>query len=126
MKSVSVQWFEIPVQDMDRAISFYQEVFECKLSKQLIDDFQMAWFPFDPEHGGASGSLVYHKEFYEISPKAGVLVYFGVDDCAEELSRVEAAGGKVEVPKRMIAPDIGYMGVIIDSEGNRVAFHSNR
>ena len=126
MKSVSVQWFEIPVQDMDRAINFYQEVFECELSKQLIGDLEMAWFPFDPEQGGASGSLVYHQEFYEISPKAGVLVYFGVDDCAVELSRVEAAGGKVEIPKRMIAPDIGYMGVIIDSEGNRVAFHPNR
>jgi len=126
MKSVSVQWYEIPVREMDRAINFYQKVFDCELSRQVLDDFQMLWFPFHPEQGGASGSLVYHEEFYEISPKAGVLVYFGVDDCEVELSRVEAAGGKVEIPKRMIAPDIGFMGVIIDAEGNRLAFHSNR
>jgi Predicted enzyme related to lactoylglutathione lyase len=79
MKSVSVQWFEIPVGDMDRAINFYQKVFECELSKQVLDDFQMAWFPFDPEKGGASGSLVYHQEFYEISTKSWSFGLFGVD-----------------------------------------------
>jgi len=125
MKSVSVQWFEIPVQDMDRAINFYQEVFECELSKQLIGDLEMAWFPFDSEKGGASGSLVLDQE-YKVSDGLGVMVYFGVDDCAIELGRVEKAGGKVELPKQLIGAGLGYFGIVIDSEGNRVAFHSNR
>jgi predicted enzyme related to lactoylglutathione lyase len=65
----------------------------------MLDDFQMAWFPFYSKQGGASGSLVYHKEFYEISPKAGILVYFDVDNCPVEHSRVEAAGGKWRLQK---------------------------
>lgn len=126
MKSVTVGWFEIPVQDMDRAIKFYEEVFVCSLDKQIMGDFQMAWFPWDEEGKGAGGSLVYHKEFYKPSGEYGALVYFSSEDCSVELARVEKAGGKVQIPKRMIAPDIGYMGVFLDTEGNRVAIHSRQ
>lgn len=48
---------------MDRAIDFYQKVFDCNLHKQVLGDFQMAWFPWDESKGGAGGSLVYHKDF---------------------------------------------------------------
>lgn len=124
MKPVTVGWFEIPVVDMDRAISFYEKVFETKLNKQVMGDFQMAWFPWDESGKGAGGSLVYHKDFYQIGGMAGALIYFSSEDCSIELARVEEAGGSVQIPKRMIAPEIGFMGVFIDSEGNRIAIHS--
>ncbi len=126
MKSVTVGWFEIPVNDMDRAIAFYETVFDCKLNKQVMGDFQMAWFPFSQNGKGAEGSLVYHKEFYETSGHAGTLIYFSCEDCEVELARVEKAGGKIQFYKRLIAPDIGYMGVFWDSEGNRIAVHSQK
>ncbi len=124
MKEVTVGWFEIPVKDMDRAIAFYEKVFDCKLDKQVMGDLQMAWFPWGDDGKGAGGSLVYHEQFYETSRHAGTLVYFSSEDCSVELGRVEEAGGKVQIAKRLIAPDIGYMGVFLDSEGNRIAVHS--
>lgn len=124
MKSVSVAWFEIPVNDIDQAIAFYEQVFDCKLTKQDMGDFKMATFPWDQSAGGASGSLVFHKVFYQTSNLAGSLIYFSSDDCEIELRRVPSAGGQVQIPKRMIAPDIGFMGIFIDSEGNRIAVHS--
>lgn len=124
MKSVTVGWFEIPVSNMDRAIAFYQKVFDCKLDKQDMGDFQMAWFPWDESKGGAGGSLVFHKDFYHPSKLAGALIYFSSEDCEVELSRVKDAGGEVQIPKRMITPDIGFKGVFLDSEGNRIAVHS--
>lgn len=124
MKNVTVGWFEIPVKDMDRAIAFYEKVFVCKLDKQDMGDFQMAWFPWEENAKGAGGSLVYHRQFYETSGHAGALIYFSSEDCAVELGRVEVAGGKVQIAKRLIAPDIGYMGVFLDCEGNRIAIHS--
>ncbi|UZD22654.1 VOC family protein [Algoriphagus halophytocola] len=126
MKNVTVGWFEIPVKDMDRAILFYEKVFECKLEKQVMGDFQMAWFPWEDNDIGAGGSLVYHEQFYATSEKAGPLIYFNSEDCSVELKRVEEAGGKVQIEKRMIAPDIGFMGVFIDSEGNRIALYSRK
>ncbi|GAB3234105.1 VOC family protein [Algoriphagus aestuariicola] len=124
MKKVTVGWFEIPVNDMDRAITFYENVFDCKLDKQVMGDFEMAWFPWGDDGKGAGGSLVYHKDFYETSNFAGTLVYFSSEDCAVQLAKVETAGGKVQIDKKLIAPDIGYMGVFLDSEGNRIAIHS--
>lgn len=126
MKSVTVGWFEIPVNDMDRAIKFYEKVFDCTLNKQVMGDFQMAWFPGGENSQGAMGSLVYHQQFYETSGYAGALVYFSSEDCEIELSKVKDAGGEVQIPKRMIAPDIGFMGVFLDSEGNRIAIHSRK
>src|SRR5690606_22843641 len=115
-----------PVNDMDRAIGFYEKVFDCKLNKQEMGDFQMAWFPSTEDGKGAEGSLVYHKEFYETSGHAGTLVYFSSGDCEVELTRVEEAGGKVQIAKRLITPDIGHMGVFLDSEGNRIAVYSQQ
>lgn len=84
----------------------------------------MAWFPF-AEVIGAAGSLVYNPEFYQPSEK-GTLIYFTSPsgDLAEELNKVEPAGGKIIMQKKMISEDIGYMGVFIDTEGNRIAIHS--
>lgn len=124
MAQVTVGWFEIPVNDMDRAIAFYEKVFDCKLNKQVMGDFQMGWFPWDENGKGAGGSLVYHKDFYQTSSMAGTLIYFSSEDCDIELNRVKDAGGEVQISKRLIAPDIGYMGVFLDSEGNRIAIHS--
>jgi hypothetical protein len=73
----------------------------------------------------APGSLVFNKDLYKPS-RHGVLVYFTTHsgDVAVELERVNAAGGEVLVPKKLIKEDIGYMAMILDSEGNRIALHS--
>ena len=124
MKSVTVDWFEIPVLDMDRAIAFYQNVFDCKLEKQDMGGLIMAWFPWDESLGGAGGSLVFHQQFYHPSRESGPLVYFSCEDCALELEKIRAAGGEVMIPKRQISPEIGYMAVFLDTEGNRIALYS--
>ncbi|MCE7053069.1 VOC family protein [Algoriphagus sp. AGSA1] len=119
MTEISVGWFEIPVTDMDRAIVFYQKIFDCKLQKIDLGEFQLSRFP-----GDGGGSLVYHKDFYQPSDLAGPLIYFSSDDVSIGLAKVEAAGGTVQIPKKMISPEFGYMGVFLDSEGNRIALHS--
>jgi predicted enzyme related to lactoylglutathione lyase len=53
------------------------------------------------------------------------LVYLNANpDVQRVLDKVEKAGGKIIVPKTQISPEYGYMAVIEDTEGNRVAFHS--
>ena len=118
-------WFEIPVSNMDRAIKFYETVFQVKLSRNQMGPLDMAWFPWVEEGAGAPGSLVYHAEMYNPSTE-GTLIYFtsAIGDVNDELSRIEAAGGKILVPKKLIADDIGYMALFIDTEGNRMALHS--
>ncbi|HPD66115.1 MAG TPA: VOC family protein [Bacteroidia bacterium] len=120
-----VGWFEIPVSDMDRAIGFYSKVFDISLEKQEFGEEMMAFFPWFEQQTGAGGSLNYHPAFYKPSEN-GVLIYFTTPsgNLDEDLKRVEEAGGKVLIPKKLISEDIGYMAVFLDSEGNRIALHS--
>jgi predicted enzyme related to lactoylglutathione lyase len=120
-----IGWVEIPVSDMKRAIAFYNEVFDFSLKVNDLGGIQMSWLPFDPNGKGSRGALVLQKEFYKPSNKAGVLIYFSSSDVAVTLDKVRSVGGKILSEKKLIAPDIGYMGLFIDSEGNRIAVHSN-
>jgi len=125
MKKNAVGWFEIPATNMDRAVKFYESVFDVKLSRNLLGPLEMAWFP-DVENGmGASGSLVVNLKSYRPS-QDGVLIYFTAQsgDLSNELGRVEKAGGKVLIPRTQISEEVGYMAVFTDTEGNRVALHS--
>jgi len=124
LKRNVVGWFEIPVADMERAIKFYESVFDFKIQRENLGKLDMAWFPF-ADVPGAPGSLVYNKNFYKPSAD-GVLIYFTSQsgDLNNELIKVEPAGGKVLMQKKLIAEDIGYMALFTDSEGNRIALHS--
>jgi predicted enzyme related to lactoylglutathione lyase len=122
-----VGWFEIPVSDMDRAIRFYENVLGLKLFRNKMGPLEMAWFPWTKEGTGATGSLVKHPGFYKPSGD-GILIYFTAisGDLNNELARVELAGGKILIHKKLIALDVGYMAVFHDSEGNRIALHSSK
>lgn len=123
-KSVTVGWFEIPVNDMDRAILFYNHVFEIALAKQDFGGLAMAWFPWNETSKGAGGSLIQSDSY--TPGHEGTLVYFSSEDADTEINRVEEAGGKVLQKKTEISPDIGYMALFEDSEGNRIALHSKQ
>ena len=120
-----VNWFEIAVTDMDRAVQFYEYVFEVKLHVNQMGPLQMAMFPMNPESPGATGALVYHPDFYKPSNEKGSLLYFTCSDVAITLDRIREKNGEILVEKKLIAEGAGYMGLFIDSEGNRMALHSN-
>jgi len=123
MEHNMVGWFEIPVANMDRAKKFYDTVFQIEIGVQDFGGVQMGWFPYAEGKSGAAGSLIKNAAYIPSDTK-GVLIYFSSADTNSELDRVEAAGGKVIQPKTQISPDIGYMALFIDTEGNRMALHS--
>jgi predicted enzyme related to lactoylglutathione lyase len=118
-----VGWFEIYVQDMDRAKKFYETVLGVELMKLESPDpeIEMQAFPMNMEAGGASGALA--KMEGCPSGGMGTLVYFSCEDCANEASRVDAAGGKVFKPKMSIG-QYGFIALVNDTEGNMIGLHS--
>jgi len=117
-------WFEIPVNNMQRAIGFYEKVFQLKMVLKDFGPAKMAFFPMFDDKPGSSGSLVHYPDEYQ-SSQSGVLIYFSSmsGDLNDELSRIEEAGGKIIKAKKLIAEDIGYMALFLDTEGNRIALH---
>ena len=122
-----VGWFEIPVTDMERAIRFYETVFDIELQRNQMGPLDMAFFPWVDRSVGSGGSLVCHRDHYKPS-KDGILIYFTAfsGDVSVELSRVQDAGGKVLQQKTLISEDVGYMGIFTDPEGNRIALHTHK
>ena len=127
MNKNPVGWFEIPVENMDRAIKFYESIFEIKLSRNKLGSLDMAWFPMKEKAEGAAGSLVASKPHYKPSSTEGVLIYFTTPsgDLDLDLKNVEKAGGKILRTKTQIG-EYGFMALFIDSEGNRIALHSRK
>ena len=122
MEMNMVGWFEIPVADMDRAKAFYESVFKIEISIHNFGGLLMGWFPDRGEVPGATGTLIQQESY--IPSKEGTLIYFISDDVDNELSRIVEAGGSIYLKKTQISPEHGYMGVFIDTEGNRIALHS--
>jgi len=127
MKNNIVGWFEIPVENMERAIKFYETILGIKLDRNELGKLDMAWFPYIEEGLGTSGSLVRYSEGYRPSTE-GVLIYMTSPsgDLANELSKVTEVGGQVLSEKKLITEEIGYMGLFLDSEGNRIGIHSRK
>jgi predicted enzyme related to lactoylglutathione lyase len=120
----AISWVEIPASDLDRAQKFYETIMGIKLSPLDVQQLKMRMFPLEDMMNGVGGAIVYNKEFYKPGSE-GPLVYLnGNPDVQKVLDKVEAAGGKILVPKTQISPEYGYMAVIHDTEGNRIAFHS--
>ncbi len=119
-----VGWFEIPVHDMDRAKLFYESVFNVDIAIHDFGGMLMGWFPFDEKKPGATGTLIKQESY--VPSQEGTLVYFMSKDVQQELDRIEDAGGIIYQPKTEISPEHGYMAVFIDTEGNRVALHSQK
>jgi uncharacterized protein len=118
-----VGWFEIYVQDLERAKAFYEGVFGWTLEKLKSPDTKVElWaFPMGPDRPGAAGALVRMPGFP--SGQNSVLVYFTCEDCAVEEGRVARSGGRIERPKRSIG-DHGFISLVYDTEGNMFGLHS--
>jgi len=115
-----VIYFEIPVNDMDRAIEFYSAVFDFTFEKNIIDHNEMAFFPFEDGARGITGALA-KGEIY-ISTLQGILIYFSTNDIDLMLEKVITYGGEILYPKTSNG-ELGYVAEFKDCEGNRIALH---
>lgn len=116
-----INWFEIPAADFNRAVSFYKSILDLEISETEMFGTKMGFFPSDGQN--VSGAIV-NGEDYKPSTE-GVLAYLnGGNNLQNVLDKVVSNNGKVIVPKTQISPEMGYFGMFIDTEGNKMAVHS--
>jgi uncharacterized protein len=121
MANNPVGWFEIYVQDMNRAKNFYESVFKTQLQKLESPSVEMWAFSMQPEANGASGALIRMEGF----PSGGnsTIVYFVCQDCSVEAKRASMQGGKIFKEKFSIG-QYGFIALVTDTEGNMIGLHS--
>ena len=116
-----VGWFEIPVEDMDRAKTFYQSLFGVVLSNIPMPDYELWVFPMSDDHKGIGGGLMKGEHAYH--PRQwGTVIYFTAPDLDKTLEMATSLGAQIILPKK----DIGAWGEIawiVDTEGNTIGLH---
>jgi hypothetical protein len=123
MVTHALNWFEIPVANFERAKKFYSSIFDFEMPENQMGPNRMGFLLYDFKARGIGGAIVQGPGY--VPTEDGTLVYLnGGTDLGVALGRVEKAGGKIILPKTLIAPDLGYFAIIRDPEGNRVALHS--
>lgn len=118
----ALNWFEIPVKDLERATKFYQKILGQKMAVMEAMGMKSAFFPADMENGSVGGCLIVGKGY---KPAAtGTLVYLNAGkNLSTVLSKIVKAGGEVILPKTAIGHN-GFMAHFKDTEGNKVGLHS--
>lgn len=120
----AISWFEIPTKDLNRAQKFYESIFGITMTGFDTPQIKMRIFPLE-DPMGIGGALVYNEQFYKSSATEGPLIYLNANpDVQNILNKIEAAGGKILVPKTQISPEFGHMAMFLDTEGNRISLHS--
>ncbi len=120
----AISWFELPATDLARAQEFYESILDIRMIPLESPFIRMRLFPIEDPMTGIGGALA-QGDFYKPSTETGPVVYLNANpDVQRVLDKIEAAGGKIVVPKTLISPEYGHMAVFIDTEGNRVALHS--
>jgi len=122
-KMNAVGWFDIFVDDLDRAVAFYETVLGIKLEAMgdPTGETRMMAFPTEMSAYGAGGALT--KSPHAKPGIGGTIIYFLAEDVAVEQARVEAAGGAVVRPKFSIG-DFGWITLCQDTEGNMFGMNS--
>jgi len=120
-----VGWFEIYVQDIDRAKNFYQSVFQVTLQAlpTPAPDLEMWAFPGlgCENQPGCTGAICKMKD--KDSGTGGTIVYFSCQDCAEQEARIVPSGGSIHFAKMSIG-EYGHISLVKDPDGNMIGLHS--
>jgi predicted enzyme related to lactoylglutathione lyase len=114
-------WFEIYVQDINRAKTFYESVFQLTLNRLNNPELEMWAFPMEMGRWGAGGALI--KMDGKDSGGNSTIIYFACEDLSVELGRVAEAGGQIHKSKFGIG-EYGFIALVVDTEGNIIGLHS--
>ena len=118
----AINWIEIPVTDFERAKKFYEVILDTELFQIEAMGMLCGFFPADVQNGSIGGSIIKGEGY--VPSTEGTVVYLNAgEDLAVPLSKVEAAGGIILLPKTAIGPN-GFMAHFADTEGNKVGLHS--
>jgi len=113
--------FEIPANDVEKLKKFYSKVFGWKIEKAQgpMEYWLIETVPMDknmmPMRPGVNGGM-FKKDKPELKP----VNYFSVESIDDYIQKIKASGGKIVSPKQEV-PNVGWVAIAVDPEGNQFA-----
>jgi predicted enzyme related to lactoylglutathione lyase len=122
VKTNPIDWFEIPVRDIDRAQKFYETLLAAPMRRESMGPQTLV--VFGHAETGVGGCLLAGPAVPPPS-EAGTLVYLRAEPTLDAvLARLAPAGGRLLTPKVQLPGEMGCFAHVADSEGNRVGLHA--
>ncbi|HEY0579189.1 MAG TPA: VOC family protein [Candidatus Nitrosocosmicus sp.] len=121
----TVEYFQIPADDISRAQDFYKKVFGWEMQKwNNSENSEQEYWMFQTKDGegnpGIGGGLMKRQ-----SPQHTVTNFITVPSIEEYSSKIEQSGGKVTVPKTEIL-NMGFFAVFLDTENNMFGIYQGK
>ena len=118
----AIDWFEIPVRDIERAQAFYETLLGASLRRETIAGNTLAVFSY--AETGVGGCLM-AGESAPAPSAVGTLIYLNAGPRLDDtLARVATAGGRITTPKVQLPDGMGCFAHVADTEGNRIGLHA--
>lgn len=123
----ALNWFEIPVSDINRATTFYSTILDSEIPIVDMTAEMGSMLGMLPNRGGVGGALVQNAQHGYVPSQEGTLVYLHLGDVDLNVAvrQVESAGGQILLPKTSLGEN-GYCAWLLDTEGNRVGLYSEK
>jgi predicted enzyme related to lactoylglutathione lyase len=108
----AITHFDIPVDDPERALKFYKELFDWKIVKVPGPTDYWLIQSKEDDDPAINGGLTKRE-----TPQQGILTYFGVSSATESAAKVKELGGTV-LKAETLVPGYGYLVICKDPEEN--------
>lgn len=119
-----ISFFEIPASDFERAVKFYEAIFDIRLPVMECETEKMAYFTEEGTEQSV-GAISFANDF--LPSDRGVLLHFNCENIIETSARIEQNGGGIIIPRtKIIAENRGYFCVFADSEGNHIGLYADK
>jgi uncharacterized protein len=120
----TVEYFQIPADDIGRAKEFYNKVFGWEMQKwNSSENSEQEYWMFqtkdDEGNPGLGGGLMKRQ-----SPQHTITNFITVSSIEEYSSKIEQSGGKIIMPKTQI-PTMGFFAVFLDTENNMFGIYED-
>ncbi|PCI29411.1 glyoxalase [Candidatus Wolfebacteria bacterium] len=120
-----ISWASIPSSDFDRAVNFYSAVTGKSLEVKGEGDQRMATSLAESDFKENIVGFGVTADPTITPGPSGPRLYLAIEDMEGFLGRVDEAGGKIITPKSAMG-EMGFWGLIEDSEGNQIGLHSTK
>lgn len=124
--------FELPVDDVARAQSFYGDIFGWTFNKfEMPSDsstggepyYGVITTPMDEKHQPKTPGAINGGMMKRVDPAQPFMNYINVRSIDATLEAVTAHGGSICMPKTEIAKGMGWIACFKDTEGNMMGLH---
>lgn len=105
--------FDLPADDVERARTFYEKLFEWKFEKVPMEMPYYLFQTTDLAGNNAVGGGLGQRG----APDQRITNYIGVPDVEKYMAKVEKLGGTIIMQKTAV-PGWGYLAVCVDTENN--------